>query len=605
MLFASFEAEAIEQVRADVSSKKSEKLSVVVPKDSVLHLIPQETLGVIYCPSLSELNNRINMMTADMLPQLGQAELLAEILAGAFGAGFESLAELEEIGLDLNKDFAIFLTNLMPMKVAATVHVTDPEAIKQVITNEAEGSTPTEYKGVTYWSSAEGGGNFVILENILVFSQQPEVCKNVIDTQNGTMQAITHDPDYGMFLSDILKGTDQLGLYFDVEAITTKLEGPLAEKLEAMRGGLEGEEDPLSISTGSVIKNLVSSWAELIEQLQFLSATLQVLETDVQLKSFLKFKNGSEILKEIKQTSSELPNIGDLPNLSMMNAAFQGVPKVLVEMSTFWFGNLPKAAPGQQKELHPLFQEVKAHYESLAERWNMSVNFTNFILPDYLFVYELRDEPSAKAFMDGEFLKKLHDHYDAKAGKSVMHNGVEIKSYIFPNLNLKESIEKSVKEAIEEDVPDMFLDFSQVIPSEWHWYYAFTNGHLFWTTGNSPDSIKTALDRKTGIGDKFSANPSYQKLVESLGTDNNVFLAISPIITVKNFMPLLGKMNQDLAAAMQMIVGMFMNLPDNYSIGFSAKAEDDGIDAKLLLTLGDFKPLIQMFGMLFGAAQMQ
>ena len=49
-----------------------------------------------------------------------------------------------------------------------------------------------------------------------------------------------------------------------------------------------------------------------------------------------------------------------------------------------------------------------------------------------------------------------------------------------------------------------------------------------------------------------------------------------------------------------MTSGMFMSLPENYSIGFSAKAGDNSIDAKLLLTLGDFKPLFQAFGMMFG-----
>ena len=46
--------------------------------------------------------------------------------------------------------------------------------------------------------------------------------------------------------------------------------------------------------------------------------------------------------------------------------------------------------------------------------------------------------------------------------------------------------------------------------------------------------------------------------------------------------------------------GMLMNLPENYSIGFAAKAQGNGIDAKLLLSLGDFKPLIQVFGIGFG-----
>ncbi len=576
---------------------ESDATPMVVPDDSVLNLIPQESLGLIYCPSLSELNNKINMMASDLMPQMGQSELLAKILAGAFGAGFQSLDELKEIGLDLNKDFAIFFTNLKPMQVSATVHIIDPEAIKQVIADEAEGSAPTEYNGEVYWSTTDGSGNFAILDNILVFSQQPDVCKNVIDTRNGTKQAITHNPDYGMFLTDILKGTDQLGVYFDIEAISVSFGGSVKEGLESMTENLEDEAESLSIRVTSVFENAINSWTELIEQLTFVSATLKVQETDLQLKPFLKFKTDSEFLKGLKETSSELPNIGDLSNRSIINGTFQGVPRLLGDISTFWYATLLKDISVEQKQSDPFFQEVKAFYESLADKWSLSVNFENFILPNYLFVYELNDEQSAKSYMDGEFLKKLK-YKDAYAGKPIMHNGIEIKNYIFPNFKMS-------SEEMSHEVMELVPGFSELIPPEWHWYYAFTDGQLFWSTGTSVEPIKMALDRKSGKGDKFSSNPSYQKLVDSLGTENNIFLAISPIIGLKSFLPLMEKLVPNSAASMQMVSGMFTMLPDNYSIGLSAKVQNNGIDSNILLSLGDFKQLIEMFGMLFTPGQMQ
>ena len=59
------------------------------------------------------------------------------------------------------------------------------------------------------------------------------------------------------------------------------------------------------------------------------------------------------------------------------------------------------------------------------------------------------------------------------------------------------------------------------MPDEWSWYYAFHENQLLFATGN-PDLIKEALDRKAGMGESFSGNPSYQKLAEVLGTDNNL-----------------------------------------------------------------------------------
>ncbi len=575
-----------ERSSTDLTVQKSDATQVSIPKDSVLHLIPQTSLGLIYCPSLIELNHRINVMASDMLPQLGQAELLAKILANAFGAGFQSFADLEDIGLDLDKDFAVFFSNLTPMHVSAVVHLTDPEAIKQIITAEAEENPSAEYKGVTYWSSAEGSGNFAILDNILVYSQQTEVCKNVIDTHNGTMRAITNNPDCGMFLTDILEGTDQLGVFFDVEAITTKLNGSLEEELESMTENLEDENDPLSMEASTLFRKMFGSWAGLIEQLEFVSASLQLQDMDIQLKPFFKFKNDSKFLDKLKAASTDLTNLNELPNSYILNCGFQSIPDLLVEISTFWFDTFEKEIPEEQKHSHPLFQEVKGFYESLAAQWSVSVNLENFILPDYLFVYDLKDEENTKNYMNEVLLKKLHNFKQAYAGKPLIHNGIEIKSYIFPNFKI----------AGQERHPEA----AELIPSEWHWHYAFSEGQLFWTTGASAESIIMALDRQAGTEEKFSANPSYQKLVESLGTDNNIFLAVSPIIAVKNFMPLLAKAEPGEASSIQMFSVMFANLPDNYSVGFSAKAEDNGLAAKLLFTLGDFRQLFQMFGMMSG-----
>ncbi|MCY4568738.1 MAG: hypothetical protein OXD49_10575, partial [Candidatus Poribacteria bacterium] len=167
---------------------------VEIPGSSVLHLIPEQTAGIIYCPSLDELDNRVNMLAMDLMPTAENPEIIAKILANTFGAGFESLSELEEIGLDLNQDFAIFMASLNPPDLSATVHLTNPAAMKQVIDAESEGTAPMEYNGVTYWNAAGGGGSFAIIDNILVFSQSTEVCESVIDTYKKTKPAITTNP---------------------------------------------------------------------------------------------------------------------------------------------------------------------------------------------------------------------------------------------------------------------------------------------------------------------------------------------------------------------------------------------------------------------------
>ena len=558
--------------------------SDAISSDSVLHLIPEKTLGIIYCPNPLELDNKINTLFADLSPQAGAPEILAQILASTLGANFESLADFETIGLDLNRDFAIFLTSLDPLHLSAAIHLKDIEAIQQVIEAETGGSTPTQYKGGTYWSENGDGRSFAILENTVIFSQQHKVCKDVIDTQNGTMKAITQNPDYQSFLTDILEGTDQLGICFDVDNITASLDAPLEEEWKSMIDNLL-DNSPVYLAIASSLKNISEEQIAFIKQLQSVSAKLQLEGTDVQITPSLDFKKDSEFVNAIQEVSDELTHLGELPNRATMNAAFQGSSKLQTEISTSWLDFTPKRTRDKQEEGDRLLDQVKGFYESLSDRWSVSASFGDGTLANFLFIYELKDEQQTKTYMDEVFLGKLN-YKEAYAGPSTMHNGVEIKSYIFPNL----------KETFEETPPETF----DTMPSEWHWYYAFTEGQLLFTTGTNPKLIQTALDRRTGNGEKFSEHPSYLELIERLGSDNNVLLAVSPSIAFKSILPLIEQMDQSSTGVIQMSSDMLMNLPENYSIGFAAKAQGNGIDAKLLLSLGDFKPLIQVFGMGFG-----
>ena len=584
---------------------------VEIPGGSVLHLIPAHTAGIIYCPSLNELNNRVNMLAIDLMPTAENPEVIAKILANAFGAGFENLAELEEIGLDLNQDFAIFMTSLNPPDLSATVHLTDPSAMQQVIDAESEGSAPTEYNGVTYWNAAGGGGSFAIIDNILVFSRTSEVCESVIDTYNKTKPAVTTNPDYSAFLADISEGTTQLAVHFDLESVVPIVSKTLMGESEAMKDSLES--DPAAMAAAPFFESIFISVIDMLEQLKSLSATLGVEGTDVKFSPFLRFKNDSEIQKALKgMVPNELTLLGELPSPASMNGAFQGKPELMIEMNLFWLKLLSQNANLEQtKLLASLTKQMEDFYEALAEEWSFSLNFKDSILPDYLVIYGLKDEQTARIYMEAALIKQLQDsmkvvqnimgdavpnlemYRDAHHGESTMHNDIEIKSYVFPNFSA----------AFGELPPQA----AGLVPSEWHWYYAFTDGYLLMTTG-SEELMKMVLDNRAGVGTAldFSEEPNYEKLATTLGLENNLFFAISPMTLVKTLLPIIAQAaDPNGAAALQMMSGMFMNLPENYSIGFSAKAQDNGIGATLLLTLGDFKQLIQIFAMMQGMGQMQ
>ena len=602
------EATADKPHSSEQETKPEETMPTVeLSSGSVLHLIPESALGVIYCPSLAELDNRVNMLATDLLPMAEPPEVLAGILADAFGAGFESLSELEEIGLDLNQDFAIFMTSLKPPDLSATVHLTDPDAMKQVIADESEGTAPIEYNGVTYWNAAGGGGSFAIIENVLVFTRAAEVCESVIDTYNKTNPSITTNPNYNVFLADVSEGTAQLTSYFDLESVMPGVTASLNEELGSAVDDLES--DPSVMEAVPFFKLIFDTAIDVLSQLKSLSTTLHVEGTDVQIEQFLEFQSDSKIQNALKDMKPHpLALLNDLPKQAFMNGGFRGKPEFLIEMSIFWLKMLEADAAEKSELLETIIEQTENFYGALADEWAFTVDYNDSLLPDYMIIYGLKDEQRARTYMEETLLEQIQSTVKVMRGvmgnmpqlkmydgghldTPILHNGVEIQTFVFPNFG-----------AVFEDMPP---SVSNVMPQEWKWSYAFHENQLFLAIGG-PELLKATLDQKTETGETLAENLSYQKLNGMLGTDNNLLLAISPMTAAKSLLPILAKADPDAAAPMQMLSGMLMNMPETYSIGFSAKVEDSGVRIKNLLVLGDFKQLIQMIAMMTqSAGQMQ
>ena len=569
------------------TQQETQKVSFTPPDNSVLHLIPEKTLGLIYCPNLLELDDRINTVKTELLPQTGAPDVPTKILSDGFESLFKSLTGLEETGVDLRQDFAILLTSLKPPQLALLAHLTDPQPMRQMIEARMKGDDLVKYKDVTYWNDNENDRNFVLLGKTLVVSKQREICENVIDTYNGTMTAAVKNPDYVPLFSDISDDVDQFAVYFDVDTTVATLDRPLEEELESLIENFEADDEMLE-AVVPLLKG-ISANIGFIEQVRSANIRFQVEGTDIYIKPFLKFRSDSKYLELLKEASNELAFLGELPNRTFMNAAFQGTPVLLTETSKLWFSFFPGKTPEERAQRDVILEQTKDFYESLADRWSFSLDIGKTSSP--VFIYELKDEQRAKTYMDEVFLEKLR-HTEAYPGQSIMHNRVEIKSYAFPNF--------------KADIPEAPPDPSDLEAPEWHWYYAFTEGQLLFTTGTNPESMQIVLDRRAGGEKKFADHPSYQKLVGSLGTDHNVFVAVSPIIAAKTIsLPPMEGVVPNEAAIFQLFSGLFTTMPDNYSVGLSAKARDSGIDANLFVNLADFKQLGQIFLMMGRMMQMQ
>ena len=576
-----------------------------VDPDSVLNVIPQDTAGVIYIPSLLGLNDEINVLLAELIPEDPPQELPAQILAETFGAGFETLEELEELGLDLRRDFAVFLSGANPVIYSAAVHVKDAESVKQLIEMEAEGSSSFTHNGVTYHTTGEEGA-FVLMDDVMVYSGSAAVCKKVIDTQKKVAPSIANTTDFQSLELDTTSGINDLIAYFAMDTIADAYRSTLTEKAEELKEEMEAsaETDPeLRVGLGQA-KSLIDGGLWLLDQSKTLSLTVQLNGTDLQISPFLKFKLDSEVQTYISQMPRELTHLSYLPQTAFINGEMQFKKEMFIELTqTMMQLFIPSSSNADAAKIEEasdaLTEATKNFYAGLGDELAFSGNFGASLMPDILYIYDVTDEEQVRAIMK-EFTEYLGAttrlmeamgatqdiagmYSDVSAGPPEIYNGVEIKSYILPNIN----------SVFAELPPGMEV----VAPEQWNIYYAINGGKMLYAMAGNAQLVKSTLDRMAGMGAGFDQGAGYTKLTGALSLKNNMFFALSPITAVKSLVQIFAQMDPNVGAIQMFLV----SIPETYSIGIASQNRDHGVAAELFISLGDFKEIIIM---LVGLQQM-
>ena len=587
------------------SGKEMAVMPDVAP-DSVLNVIPQDTVGVIYIPSLLGLNDEINTLLAEMIPSDPPQELPAKVLADTFGAGFETLAELEELGLDLRRDFAIFLSGVNPPVPSAAVHVKDAESVKQLIAMEAEGGNSVTHNGMTYYTTGEEGA-FVLMDDVMVYSGSVATCEKAIDTRKEAMPSIVENADFQSLRLDTTSGVNDLIAYFAMEEIVETLRPILTEKAEETKAEMKAsaETDPeLNVGLGYA-QSLIDSGIWMLDQSKTLSLTVQLNGSDLQISPFLKFKQDSEIQTYIRQMPSELTHLKYLPQTAFLNGEMQFQKEMLINLTQTVMKLLIPSAPdagteGIEKASKALTEALTNFYAGLGDEFAFSANFSGSMMPDILYIYNVTDEKQLKAYMEKDFLEYLgasmelaqamganqefsNMYADVSAGPPEIYNGVEIKNYMMPNIT-----------ALFGELPP---GRESVAPEQWNTYYAINDGKLLYGMAANAQPVKEAIDRMAGIGTGFDQGEGYAKLTGALTVKNNIFFAISPITAVKNLVQVFAQADPNIG----MIQMFLVNIPETYSIGVAGKNRDNGVAGELFISLGDFKEIITM---LVGLQQM-
>ena len=613
------QTEAILETPNDSQTAATSAPPVFVDPDSVLSVIPGDASGLIYIRNPLALNEEINSLLAELVPGPGEPpqEAIASILADTFGAGFESLEELEELGLDLGKDFCVFFAGSKPFVPCAAAQLKDPEAIKQVIDAESEIGDTVEYNGITYNTTQEGGA-FVILGDFMVYSGIPAVCEKAIDTHKKAFPSIGMNADYASLELDPSLERNDILAYFPMAPIVELLaetadetKGDLEEmqaEFEEMKADLEELEMSAPELQGlEMVANMMDFALQFLDQAKTLSVSVELDGADLQITPFLKFEEGSEAQSFFSAEPAELTHLEYLSPTAALNTMMNFEKEIWIDF-TLEFMKIFAASDSDadDQEIDAItanFLEVLAdYYGPLGEEASASFNFSGSLMPDMLFITDVVDEEQMTTYMKEDYLAYIEaaaslykvmgageaaDMYaGASAGPLEAYNGVDIMSYSFPNFAA----------AFSQMPPEMEAS----IPKQWDFYYAIENGKLLISMSATSQPIKDAVDRMAGSG-TVPDETGHGKVIDTLTLKNNWMFTISPIALFKGVLQAVAQSDPQAG----MIDMLLQNIPQVHSIGIAGQNRNGGVQAKIFIALADFKPLINMAMSMQQMMQMQ
>ena len=132
--------------------------------DTSLGVVPHDAIGLIYAQSLKDLNQEISDLMSKMNPATtADQDVVAGVLSDIFEGGFESLADLEGYGFDLEQDFVLYVHQIPSVTeplFSAIVRVANQDTVLQMIKAESGEVQSIDYNGVNYIKIVEESACF-------------------------------------------------------------------------------------------------------------------------------------------------------------------------------------------------------------------------------------------------------------------------------------------------------------------------------------------------------------------------------------------------------------------------------------------------------------
>ena len=585
--------------------------------DSVLEIIPNTAVGLIHVGNLKGFNQEVGDLMAQMDPTSDpDTDVLVAILANMFSAGFESLDELEEIGFDFSRGFAIFMhTNESnvgnPLAVSAVVHVANKEDVRQMLSQEEGDLVEQKYRGTTYLTKPDDeeegksadSASFLFLDNVMVFTSIRSVCHQVIETYLREAKSITKSANFSDL--QLNSSVNDVAAYFAIQR--------LVEDNQTMITEFFGR---VSQETGQTeILKTMSQW---LSQIHSLSLTLEHDKGEIVLTPFLQMISDSQISNYLEPFDKNItsrtgpenfPLLKYIPEASGMAYGMNLDTDKIAEIA-IWSMNMgvqmlklsgEEKIPDNAEELSTKIAALASEfYESVGPQSAGFNNISSSVIPDLTQIYKVTDQKKLEQLIDNGYFQLMYGSnsliYQAmglnesdsavKVGSTEIYEGVEIKNYILPNQGIGNL--------------DLFDDsqLGGMMPSELHLYYAIFEQFLVVSTAETPQAIKSVIDTCLGLDNGFDQSAGYDRLFDELDSSGYMVMAISPLTMINQILNVVAQSDPNIG----MVAALLAGIPQTYSIAMGVASKKNGLEIKLFTSVVELQ---QLYGMIMAMGQMQ
>lgn len=559
--------------------------------DTVLELIPEDSTGFVYMGNPMRLSQKIDKIASDMSNK-PKNNLLAKMLADAFGADFQSLDEVHKIGFDLKKDFCIS-GDPKSKEIAVVTHVHDANGVKSLLQKEAGSMQEKEYAGIKYSLGHEGV--FAVFDDMFVMARLEDVFKKIIDTYKKKSNSILQSSDYKSLKLE-LSEEDEAAIFVDLNKIVQNYSSELQKFKQEAKNTLK--ELPQAQNEQKAVSEIglnLGLW--MAEQLDLYCLTADLEGSTAQFNGFVKFKDESEIQQFISTEPTEPNLLKLLPHGYFL--AGNGVFKEEdgVKLFNTMLEAIQEDVDTEVQAYEKFTDGLEEFYSHFGREFAFGIDLTSSMMPDILYIYETEDDESAAEYMKTgylEYLKLASDMQkqivglnfptmgmsvlaNATLGETETYDGIEIQQIKLPDM--------------DKAFADMPKEMESLIPKSWSSWYAIEDGKMILTMSSSSEPIKQAIDVMNGYSENIESDKNYDMLTHSVAAKNNLVAYFSLAMLTKKITKLIGQANPDAAGMFSM---MFNNLPESYNIVASSSNRDKGVEFNTIIKMDELKQLIQM-----------